>query len=168
MYPATPACPECGADTQQYHPPPRTRSTAAPIIVFQAPDGSVRYPGDANGRMAQEYRRAGYAEVQIRGAAAMRSFESRMNKHERSLLARKVERRQEAREARESELRSELRRQMPGMTERGREIARVAMRRNDGKPREKTVDAGFHSEVYSYDRSNRDESRGSDGRRHRD
>ncbi len=167
-YPATPPCPACASPTIQYHPSPRGRSTAPPIIVFQAPDGTVRFPGDAHGAMAQSYRQVGYREIEIRGAAAMRHFESRMNAHERSILARKIERRQAAREARESDLRSELRRRMPQMTERGRALARATMRANDHKPREQAEDANFHSEVYSFDRSNRDESRGPDGRKHRD
>jgi len=44
----------------------------------------------------------------------------------------------------------------------------VVMRQNDHKPRERVQDANFHVEVYSQDRSNRDESRDERGRRRRD
>jgi len=57
---------------------------------------------------------------------------------------------------------------MQSMTSMGRDVARAAMRHNDNKPRERTGDPGFHSEVYSNDRSNRESSRDAQGRRHRD
>ena len=57
---------------------------------------------------------------------------------------------------------------MQSMSTFGRDAARAAMRHNDNKPRERVADANFHSEVYSFDRTNRDESRDSHGKRHRD
>lgn len=98
----------------------------------------------------------------------MRRFESQMNKREYSRLARNVERKQEARERREKELRSQLRDQMSRMTPFGRAVAVAAMRRNDAKPRPTAGEAGFFSDVYSLDRSNREASRDEQGRRRRD
>lgn len=163
----TPPCPTCGAATM-HTIIPRRRVTVDPIIVFQAPDGSLRFPGDANGAMAAKYGQAGYTRLEIRGAADMRRFESTMNAHERSIMARKLEHRMEARERREHESRSALRMRMQSMSERGRDLARAVMRRNDDRPRERVADANFHSEVYSFDRSNRDVSRDGQGRRQRD
>jgi hypothetical protein len=57
---------------------------------------------------------------------------------------------------------------MRGMSEYGKAVARAAMSRNDAKPIQRTQDAGFHSQVYSDNRSNRETSYGSDGRRRRD
>jgi hypothetical protein len=45
---------------------------------------------------------------------------------------------------------------------------RAAMARNDHKPGPRAFDAGFHVDVFSNNRSNRDDSRGPDGRRYRD
>jgi len=98
----------------------------------------------------------------------MRSFESRMNKAEYSKAMRQTERLHEARELREKEQRSRLRDVMRGMSEYGKAVARAAMSRNDAKPIQRTQDAGFHSQVYSDNRSNREMSYGSDGRRRRD
>lgn len=167
-WPATPACPECGATTEQVHLPKRTVWSVDPVVVFKAPDGSYRFPGDAHGSQVGQYEKWGYERVEIRGAAEMRSFESRMNKAEYSKAMRQTERLHEARERREKESRSKLRDAMVGMSEFGKAVARAAMQRNDDRPLKRTSHSGFHSEVFAYDRSNRDESRGSDGRRRRD
>jgi hypothetical protein len=137
-------------------------------VVFKAQDGSFRFPGDPNGLSAKSYEKQGLQRVEIRGAAEMRSFEKQMNKQEYSRLTRNVERKQEARERRESELRAELHYRMKSMSPIGRAVAQVTMARNDAKPRERVGDAGFASEVYSYDRSNRETSRDAEGRRRRD
>lgn len=107
-------------------------------------------------------------QIELRGAADVRRFEKAMNAHEYSRAMQRVERQQQFREEREKHLRSELRQRMQSFSECGRAIARAAMRRNDEKPREYAKDPGFISEVYSYDRSNRDESRDAQGRRRRD
>lgn len=167
-WPATPPCPACGASTAQIHLPPRTRWTIDPIVVFRAPDGSFRFPGDAGGTSATRYQRQGFERIELRSATDVRRFESAMNARERSRMARKVERRQELREEREAVTRSELRRLMATMSPRGRAVARAAMTRNDDKPRERTQDPNFHSEVLSFDRSNRVASRDEQGRRRRD
>jgi len=167
-WPRTPTCPQCGGATEQIHLPRAVVWTADPVVVFKAKDGSFRFPGDANGISARQYERQGLQRVEIRGAAEMRSFESQMNKREYSRLARRVERNQEQREAREKVMRSQLRDEMAHMTSFGRAVALQAMRNNDGKPRPRATHPGFISEVYSYDRSNRETSRDSDGRRRRD
>jgi len=167
QWPATPPCLDCGAATIQVHLP-KAASYVDPIIVYQAPDGSLRFPGARNGRTVAGYESAGYRRMEIRGAADMRRFESSMNARESSIMARKLEQKLAAREQRESVNRSDLRGRMQSMTTMGRDVARAAMRHNDNKPRERTADPGFHSEVYSNDRSSREISRDSQGRRHRD
>jgi len=167
-WPKTPPCPDCGGDTVQLHLPRRVQWTPDPVVVFKAADGSFRFPGDPNGLSAKQYKQQGMQQIEIRGAAEMRSFEKQMNKREYSRLARNAERKLEAREQREKDMRSQLRDQMQRMTPYGRAVARAAMQRNDGKPRPTAGEAGFISEVYSYDRSNRETSRDEQGRRRRD
>lgn len=163
-----PACPECGAETIRIHLPPRTAWNVAPVTVFKGPDGTFRFPGDANGLSAKNYEKQGFERIEIRGAAEMRRFEKAMNQHEYSRASRRVEGMQRMREARERELRGHLRGRMTSMSRFGRDLARAAMRMNDNKPRERTKDPGAFSEVYSNDRSSREESRDAQGRRRRD
>ncbi len=167
-WPATPPCPDCGQPTEQCHLPRQVQWTPDPVVVYRAGDGSFRFPGDPNGLSAKSYDKQGLQRVEIRGAAEMRSFEKQMNKREYSRLARNVERKQEQREKRESEMRAELHYRMKTMSPLGRAVAQVTMARNDAKPRERVGSPEFHSEVYSFSRSNRDDSRDADGRRRRD
>lgn len=167
-WPHTPKCPECGAPTTQVHVPPPPRHAPDPVVVFRAPDGGFRFPGDPNGASAARYAREGFERIELRSAQDVRRFETVMNRHELSRAQRRVEHQQQFREQREKHLRGELRQKMQSMSERGRELARVVMRQNDHKPRERARDANFHVEVYSQDRSNRDESRDAQGRRRRD
>lgn len=167
-WPATPPCPTCGAATEQTHLPRAIRWQADPVIVFQAPDGSMRFPGDANGLSATNYRKQGFTEIAIRSATEMRRFEKHMNDHERSQASRQLEVREQQRERMEHLNRSDLNALMPGMSRAGRDVARAAIQRTDSRPRRHTSDPGFHSSVYSDDRSNREDSRDSQGRRRRD
>jgi hypothetical protein len=167
-WPATPPCPTCNASTEQIHLPPAVKSSIDPVVIFQAADGTFRFPGDPSGRSAHQYARQGMTKIELRSAADVRRFESHMNKRELSLSHRKVEAHQAQREARESHMRAQLRQSMSAMTEYGRDLARAAMRRADHAPRERARDAGFHVEALSYDRSNRPESRDPSGRRRRD
>ncbi len=169
-WPNTPPCPTCGAPTEQYHPLPRVQYRSDPVVLYKGPDGQIRFVGDANGIQAHDYRRQGFEEIRLQGVGEVRRFEKMMNKHEYSRACRRAERAQQNREEREKHTRSQLRDVMPGMTAFGRALAREAVRRNDAKPRpqEKARDPGFHSDVYSNNRSNRDESRDAQGRRRRD
>ena len=167
-WPVTPACPTCGAPTVQIHLPTPLRASVDPVVVYRHPDGSFRFPGDANGISAANYSRQGLERIELRSAADVRRFEKVMNAREYSRMARAVERKQQMREERESATRSELRRLMPNMTEFGRAVARAAQGRNDAKPRERVKDPNFHVQCYSYDKSNREESRDERGRRRRD
>ena len=167
-WPQTPPCPECSAKTAQVHLPKSAQWNPDPVIVYQAPDGTMRFPGAKDGLSNASYEKKGFKRIEIRGAAEMRQFEKHMNRHERSRMERALENRQAMKEHRESVLRSALRDQMRTMSRAGRDLARAAMRTNDNKPRERVKDANFVSEIYSMDRSSRDEGRSSDGRRFRD
>ncbi len=167
-WPKTPDCKVCLGPTVQVHLPKAVQWSVDPVVVFKAPDGSFRFPGDTNGKMAHQYAKEGLERIEIRGAAEMRSFEGKMNAREQSILNRRFEAQQEQREKRQHVNRSELHHRMSSMSNHGRAVARAAMGRNDAKPVKRPGEPGFASEVYSYDRSNREESRGPDGRRRRD
>lgn len=162
-----PVCEKCGQPTYQSLDQSHRRVmwTVDPVIVFKAPDGTFRFPGDGNGLQASHYQKEGFERMEIRGATEMRRFESHMNKVEFSLAMRKSEMKQMQREHMEKENRSNLRMAMQSMSRMGRDVANAAMRLNDDKPRERAAHPGFHSEVFSNDRSNREESRGPDGRK---
>lgn len=167
-WPVTPACPVCAAPTAQFHPQPRTRWTPDPIIVYEAPDGTPRIPGDAQGQSAANYERLGYRRIELRGAAETRAYERKEGSRLDSISRRRFEVMQAHRETREREQRSNLRQAMTGLDARGRDFARAVMARNDGRPMKRPGEAGFVSEVYSYDRSNRETSRDPQGRKRRD
>lgn len=165
-----PPCEICGGPT--YHSLDRSyrRNYQAPdaVVVYQAPDGTFRFPGDPNGLSAHNYDRSGFTRVELRGAADVRRFEGRMNAMQRREAERRVEAMSAARSARERHNRSDLRMRMQSMSRLGRDVARLAMERNDARPGLAPRDGGFYVDVYSNDRSNRDESRDSAGRRRRD
>lgn len=184
-----PSCPKCGTATEREYEPITTWTTAPAVVVFKAPDGSFRYPGSTEGQSVAKYERLGYTRVELRGAAEVRRFEREANTREASEIARKVEHRLALREAAEHDRRSTIthglrnsfvipevdekgrrtgRMKSVRMSPRGHDIMRAAQAQNDDRPRPKAYDGGIHVEAYSYDRSNRDESRTSDGRRHRD
>ena len=138
------------------------------IVVYQAEDGSFRFPGDLSGPMTAQYERMGMTRVELRSATEVRRFESHINKGQREVDEMRCEHRERMQQVRESMTRSDLRQSMQGMSRRNRDLARAAMRQNDGKPRERPRDGGFHVEALSFDHSNRMESRDPDGRRRRD
>ena len=168
MFPATPPCPDCGGETEQIHLPKSAAWSPEPVIIYKAPDGTFRFPGDGNGSSAKSYEKQGYERMEIRGAVEMRRFEGKMNKAERARAERHFEARQQQHEERQKFTRGQLREQMQRMSELGKDVARAAMAKNDGKPVKRINDCGFHSEVYAYDRSNREDSRDSRGMRRRD
>lgn len=168
MYPQTPPCPTCQSPTEQIHLPKRVAWSCDPVLVFRAPDGTFRFPGDPNGTQVRKYEQDGFERIELRSAADVRRFENQMNQREYARAQRRVERMQEHRENRERMTRSELRRLMQSMTPFGRAVARAAMSRNDQKPRPRASDPGFHVDVFSNYRSNRETSYDPQGRRRRD
>lgn len=182
-------CPKCGSPSIKTFLPSGANTNPDPVIVYKAADGSFRYPGDGAGLSAANYDKLGYERVEIRGWADMRRFEATVNRQQRSEIARRVERQLEVHEAQVKMRRSDVingmrngfaipetdaqgrrtgRMKSVRMSAAGADILRACMDRNDGKPRPRTFDSGFHSQCYSFDRSNRDESRRSDGKRFKD
>lgn len=167
-WPAVPPCEKCASpDTEQAHLPPRIRWTVAPVIVFRAPDGTHRFPGEADGASARKYAAQGFTRVEIRSATDMRRFERTMNRDEQRRATDAFERAEHQRSRSETARRRALYHEMEHMTPLGRDLAREAMARGDAIRRAPHV-VGFHSEIYNVDRSNREDSRDSQGRRRRD
>ena len=75
-WPDTPPCETCGGPTEQAHLPPRTRWTVDPVVVYKAPDGTFRFPGDTDGSGSAKYHQMGYERVELRSAADVRRFEA--------------------------------------------------------------------------------------------
>ena len=183
-------CPKCGsASVRGFLPSYVSAANTEPIVVFKADDNTYRYPGDPSGLSADNYAKLGYERVELRGWADVRRFERTVNSQQASEIARRVERQLEAREQEVKARRSEIlngvrngftipdyddkgrptgRLRTVHMSEAGKAILRASMERHDAKPKPRVQDVNFHSEVYSFTRGNRDESRRSDGKRHRD
>lgn len=168
MWPATPPCPRCGGLTEQRHLPPQPRALPGPVVVYQMPDGSFRFPGDPHSAATRDYDRQGGTRLELRGWEQVRPFEKHMNDHQRSVIAKRLEHEQASREHGSRLRRSELYNKMASMTEGGRLFARSVIAHNDRKPNPKPYEPGFHVEAYSQDRSNRDESRDQKGKRRHD
>lgn len=169
MHPATPACPKCDQPTVQIHLPSCARTLPPAVVVYRAPDGSFRFPGDVGGSASGKYDRLGYERIEARGWAEVRSLETRLSTRERSLMARKLERQQAFAEAGEKIRRSDsyngtlngfripvqdaqghiVGHKIVHMSDQGKAILRHAIDRNNHKPRESFRDVRIHVDAYS-------------------
>lgn len=166
--PALPPCAACGGPTKIIQLPPAVTWSVEPVVVYKAHDGTYRFPGATESLSTKNYDKLGYERVELKGFAAVRQFERRVNADERSRGQVRVERKHEMEQLRTSGNRSELFVKMKSMSNLGKDVARASIERTDKRPQPRSHDAGFHVSVYSDDRSSRAESRGSDGRRRRD
>jgi hypothetical protein len=177
-WPKNPSCPKCSGPTEKdLNRRPVDRGTVDPVVIYQAPDGTFRFPPDISSSSTAMYEGKGYQRIELRGWTDVRRFESHMNKAELSNVRRRVEQQAERHERMESERRSEIRRgleqgfQVPEtddrgrptgrlktvrLSPRGRAIMQAAIDNNDRKGGPRAHDPGFHVEAYSQDRSNRD------------
>ena len=177
-WPKTPQCSKCGAPTEQIHLPSAMRAGSVdPVVVYQAPDGTFRFPPDTNSSSTAMYDQQGLTRIELRGAAEVRRFEKHWTAGEMSQVRQRIERQQEAFERGESERRSEIRRglaqgfQVPETDDRGQPtgrmrtvrlgeralaIMRASMERNDQKGGPRVRESGCFVEAYSMDGSNRE------------
>jgi putative FmdB family regulatory protein len=150
-YRELPVCPACQSpQTEKVYLPRQEHASkfADPIVVYQAPDGSYRFPGESQGSSTAKYDRLGYRRVECRDAQDVRRIEGRINADQRSRLQHAAERRQAAMEAVRSQSRSELAHKMSTMSNFGRDVARAMIERNNQKrDRAAGADPGFHVEV---------------------
>ena len=147
-WPATPACSSCGGRTEQIHLPTGHSFAADPVVVYQAPDGSFRYPGDTHGASAAKYDTMGYTRLEARTFAEVRALERRINEHDRVASAPLVERSQARREGQEHGRRSELFHHMASFSPQMRDLARHVIEKNNRKPK-RSGSGSVVVEVYS-------------------
>jgi len=138
------------------------------VVVYQAPDGSFRFPGDPHGASAAGYDRQGYVRLEARGWANVRNLERQIEARENQGREHKHEQLQQRREAGQHFRRQELFARMKGMSRLGREVARLSIERSNQRPLPRQGEAGFHVEAYSNDRSNRERNHDDRGRRRND
>lgn len=121
-----------------------------PVVVHVDKQGNIRFPGHADAACP-----AGYERRELRTVNEVRSFERHVNLKDRV----EWEQRQAIREQQFSEQQSanrrELRSAMERMSQRGRDFAELAMRRNNDRKKAQFHD-GFFVEAFSQDSSNRD------------
>ena len=193
-YPHTPPCPVCGSPTvQQQIPVSQTASRPDAVVVYQATDGSYRYPGETSGTSCAKYDALGYTRIEARGFAEVRALERRLNARAESDRARAEERNAPAIEAADAHRRAEIRRglqqgfvipvpiRLPSgeivhsgrtfnvhMRPRAADLVRAAQAKSARDGHRRIGEQGIHVDAYANDRSNRDESRDSRGKRYRD
>jgi hypothetical protein len=155
------------------------------VVVYRAPDGSFRFPGETGGASCAKYDHLGYERIEARGFEAVRQLERRLNAHESSQLRRLEERRLEMMEHGERLRRSEVhhglhagftipetrltadgqveytgRRVHVKLSARGQDALRHAIAINNQRGHRRIGnEAGVHVEAYSMDRSNREGGR---------
>lgn len=168
MWPEVPPCPSCASPTEQVHLPSSTRSSTPPVVVYRMPDGSFRFPGHPDSPSTRKYAAEGGTRLELRGWQEVRPFERHMNEIERAKIVRRFERQSRARDEGERLRRADLRHRMQSMTAGGQAFARTLLHSLDRKPKPQPYEPGFHVEAYSFDRSNREESRDERGRRRND
>jgi len=134
-WPNTPPCASCGEPTEQIHLPKGYSFTADPVVVFKAPDGSYRVPGDTHGAGAAKYEKMGYTRIEARSFAEVRRLEQAMNRHDASHAAPLLDKLQARREGQERERRSELFHKMASFSPQMRDLARHVIEKNNRKPK---------------------------------
>jgi len=168
-WPSTPPCPLCGSPSIREWILGSPPSKADPVVVYQMPDGSFRFPGARESSATRAYDAQGGTRLELRGWQEVRPFERAMNAHEKTKMLRQFERKERARQAGASLRRSESRRVIASFTSGGQAFARTLLDHLDRQPGPRPPgDPGFRVEAYSENRSNREESRDDRGRRRND
>ncbi len=144
-----------------YQRPHSYNGLITPTDVYLNPDGSIGICGERGARIPK-----GSERIELRTAADIRRIEHRMTEIEYGKFLNKQEREERHFGALQSEQRSELRQRMNSMSERGKAFARLAMKMNDNKPRQRFQTNVFF-DAFSNNASNRDGYRGSDNRQGR-
>lgn len=133
-----------------------------PPVVYKAKDGTYRFPGSPNSKETRRLEARGFERVELRDTRSIRKFESEMNTLERQKYqafqaGRERLYRDQRKISRDSK---EWQSAYSRMTPKEREFADYAMKQNDQKQfAERSFDAGFNIQAFSYDSSNREEHR---------
>ena len=148
-YKECPPCPTCGLSTERDWIPQGRNASAFhdPVVVYQASDGSYRFPGSTQGRMAAHYDAKGFTRIECHTAVEVRQLERSVNAKERSRLHQTLEKRQAQQEAVEHERRQQFAHEMGRMSNLGKDVARAAIDRNNRKRNTRGGDPDFHVEA---------------------
>ena len=144
-----------------YQRPHSYRTGQILSVVYQNPDGSIGVLGHRDGRIPE-----GSQRIEIRSAADAQRVSKQMTDEQYRKFTQKQEREEQQFGAYHSAQRAELRRQMQGFSERGKDFARAAMKQNDEAPR-KRFQTNVVFDAFENNASNRDGYRGDDHRQGR-
>ena len=148
-YKECPPCPTCGLSTERDWIPQGRNASAFhdPVVVYQASDGSYRFPGSTQGRMAAHYDAKGFTRIECHTAVEVRQLERSVNAKERTKLQQVVERQQQRAEDVEHERRQQLFHDAQNFSNLGRDVMRAAIDRNNQKRSKRGGDPNFRVEV---------------------
>lgn len=144
-----------------YQRPHSYRGLTDPVVVYRNPDGSIGIPGSKDGRIPE-----GAQRIELRSAADVQRISKEMSDSEYRKFTQKQEREEQTFGENSRQQRAELRRQMQGFSERGKDFARAAMKQNDEAPRARFRTNVFF-DAFENNASNRDGYRGDDHRQGR-
>lgn len=110
------------------HSPVRELNAARfdPVLVFKSKDGTYVYPGSNKEKCPK-----GCIKVELTNIQQVRKFEAEVNESERKRMHNQLELRDRMFQHQKSESRSKLRQQMESFSDRGKQFALAAMKRND-------------------------------------
>jgi hypothetical protein len=119
----------------------RTSGRFVKVVYHVDKDGNKRFPGHADAPVPE-----GFQKVEIQDVVQLRKFEKAIDGEERQRWAQRLEREEAAFEPGRRERRSQLRQDMQGFSNFGRDFARIAM--EEGERRKRAEDVGFRVEAY--------------------
>jgi hypothetical protein len=125
-----------------------------PIVVHQAPDGSYSFPASVDAPL-----RPGYAKVEIRTLREADRITREVNSREDAAIRESHHASEAQREATLARNRAQLDQAKARFSPQGREFAARMREYVNSKRRPGPGSANFHIDVFSHDRSNREEYR---------
>jgi hypothetical protein len=144
---------ECGATAVRYYEYRRPHSysglTEAAVVYKSLEDGHYYIPAATDAPMPQ-----GFERVELRSAQEIRRVEKEMTKAEYQKWQNSVERQQLMYEESRRDLRAELTERMKGMSNLGRDFARLAISKGNAMERPR-FKGEVHFEAFSMNSSNR-------------
>lgn len=144
-----------------YQRPHSFRGLSNPVVVYRNSDGTIGIPGSKDARIPE-----GSERIELRTSADVQRISKEMGQAEYRKFCEKQEREEQTFGAHAARERSELRQKMQGMSQRGQDFARAAMKQNDEAPR-KRFQTNVFFDAFENNASNRDGYRGEDHRQGR-
>lgn len=152
---------ECGASAARYYEYRRPHSYTGlteTVVLHQDVDGHYLVPAHRDAPVPP-----GCTRVEFHSIQEIRRVEQQMNAHERSKFERTQEMEDRAFSEEAQHNRGELIRRMATMSNRGKDLARIAIERSNNQPGRR-YRGEVHFEAFSMDSSNREAHRNDDHR----